>query len=129
MNNYFVEWVHEQMRERGWGLMDLHRASGLDAGGLSNLLAGKRNPGLKTCKALANAFGVSPDVVFQAAGQLGNKVTEINDAYISEINSTYNRFTAENKREAIEFFRMLIRLQKEQEEINAKQAPIPPDQA
>lgn len=53
MDTFFVDWVQEQMKSKGWGLMDLHRASGLDAGGLSYLLAGKRAPGLKTCKSLA----------------------------------------------------------------------------
>lgn len=127
MNTYFVDWVYDQMKQRGWGLMDLHRASGLDAGGLSNLLAGKRNPGLKTCKALARAFNLSPEVVLQVAGELGHRSTQSDDAYIVEIKSLYDKFNPQNKREAVEFFRMLMKLQDEQRKVNAKPDAVPPE--
>jgi transcriptional regulator with XRE-family HTH domain len=113
------------MRERNWRQADLARASHLDPAVITNIIRNRRGPGLDTCAAIANALGVSSEIVLQAAGLLTPR-DKTKDAYINEINGIYNKFTKENKREGLEFFRMLLRLQ-EQGDFNAKQDDLSPE--
>jgi transcriptional regulator with XRE-family HTH domain len=126
MDNYFAEWLRDQLRIKNWRPADLARAAHLDEAVISNILNGKRGPGLKSARSIATALGVSTEVVLAAAGQLEAHGSPTKDAYLAEINSIYEKFDKENKRESLEFFRMLLRLQDEQGGTHAKQGTLPP---
>jgi len=124
-NTDFSVWLKEQMRAKGWRQSEFAHAAHVDPAVVSNIVTGKRGPGLETCNAFARALQIPPEVVLQAAGLLSPR-DKSKDAYIGEINSTYEKFDRQNKREALEFFRMLLRLQ-EQREFDAKQDSLSPE--
>jgi transcriptional regulator with XRE-family HTH domain len=129
MDNYFAEWIREQLKAKGWKQADLARAAHIDEAVISNIIRGKRGPGLDSCRAIALALDLSPNVVLEAAGLLKPKDAPSEDAYIHEIINIYEKFNMQNKKELIEFMRMLIRLQEEQEKISDTKAVVPPDKA
>jgi transcriptional regulator with XRE-family HTH domain len=124
-NTDYINWLREQMRAKGWRQAELAHAAHVDPAVVSNILTGKRGPGFDTCSAFAAALQLPPEVVFEAAGLLSPR-DKTKDAYLAEINSIYEKFDKENKRESLEFFRMLLRLQDEQGGTHAKQGTLPP---
>jgi transcriptional regulator with XRE-family HTH domain len=127
MDNTFLDWLNDQMKAKGWKAADLSHASKLDSAVISNILNGKRRPGIKTSTAIAYALRISPEIVLQAAGLLHHRVPSRDDAIISEINEIYERLTPPNQVEALEYFRMKARLQDERENETASRNVHTPD--
>jgi transcriptional regulator with XRE-family HTH domain len=123
-NTDYISWLKEQLRSKGWRQSEFARAAHVDPAVVSNILTGKRGPGFDTCSAFAQALDIPPEIVFEAAGLMSHK-DHARDAYISEINSIYDKFNKQNKREALEFVRMLLRLQEEQS-TNAETGTVSP---
>lgn len=69
----FSIWLDEELNRRGWTQADLARSSGLSTGTISLLYTGGRKPGKRTAPAIARAFNIPPERVFQAAGILEYK--------------------------------------------------------
>lgn len=63
----FGEWLQRKLEEREWKPADLSRAAEMDPGVLSNLINGKRNPGVESCKAIAKALKLPLAEVYRAA--------------------------------------------------------------
>jgi transcriptional regulator with XRE-family HTH domain len=66
----FSEWLWQQLYARGWGQQDLVRRTGISSAQVSNVLNGMRRAGPNFCIAVARAFGIPREVVFQARGWL-----------------------------------------------------------
>jgi transcriptional regulator with XRE-family HTH domain len=66
----FGEWLAGQLQAKGWRQADLARASGLDSAVISNLVNGRRNPGVNSCVAIARALSLPNEEVLEAAGLL-----------------------------------------------------------
>jgi transcriptional regulator with XRE-family HTH domain len=66
----FSEWLSRTLVERGMSQADLAAAAKLDTAVISNLVNGKRGPGVETCKAIAAGLGIPTKLVFVAAGFL-----------------------------------------------------------
>lgn len=115
----FIDWLNDQLRERGWKQADLAKFSHLDTSYISNLINGKRNPGPVACKALASALRIPLDTVYQAAGLLRNPKPD-NDGIIEEITDIYTRLDDDNRIDALEYFRLRLRIQEERASYNAK---------
>lgn len=64
----FGEWLETQMRERGLGVRELGRLSGVGTGTISRLLSESRGVGPDVCQKLARALGLPEIVVFVQAG-------------------------------------------------------------
>ena len=120
----FVDWLNGQMRAQRWTQSDLARAAHLDTAVISNILNKKRGPGIKTCTAIARALRISPDIVLQAAGLLYAKRSSEDDAVISEINEIYEKLTNDNQIEALEYFRMKLRVQEERDNNEASSRDV-----
>ena len=63
----FAEWLQDKLEEKEWKPADLARAADMDPGVLSNLINGKRNPGVESCKAIAKALKIPLAEVYRAA--------------------------------------------------------------
>ena len=63
----FILWLEEKLVERGWSQSDLSRHSNLSRATISNVLSGKRKPGIEFLVAIANSFKIPPEDVFRAA--------------------------------------------------------------
>ena len=122
-NISYIDWLKEQLRAKGLRQSEFARLAHVDPAVVSNILTGKRGPGFDTCSAFAQALELPPEIVFEAAGLMKSR-GKTKDSYIKEIESIYEKFNKENRRESVEFFRMLLRLQEEQDGINAKQGDL-----
>jgi transcriptional regulator with XRE-family HTH domain len=63
----FIEWLEEKMADRGWSQADLSRHANISKATVSNVLSGKRKPGIEFLVAIANSFKIPPEDVFRAA--------------------------------------------------------------
>jgi transcriptional regulator with XRE-family HTH domain len=67
----FVEWLEQQLRDRGWSHQDMADRSGtFTRSSVSMVLSGKQNPGLEFCKGVARALHMRPETVLRKAGLL-----------------------------------------------------------
>lgn len=66
----FSEWLQIGLKKRDWNQSDLVRKSNLSSGQVSRLISGSRGPGVETCQAIAQAFGIPEELVMQKAGLL-----------------------------------------------------------
>ena len=71
----FTEFMLAEMQENDWTQAGLARKAKLSRGTIANLLSENRKPGPDTCKALAIAFNLPPEMVFRKAGLLPGKDT------------------------------------------------------
>ncbi len=68
---FFMEWLNEQLRQRGWTQGELARRCGLSRSGVNkNLRNLAQKPSPETCNAIARALNLAPITVFRAAGWL-----------------------------------------------------------
>lgn len=63
MNTDFIEWLLEEMNNRGWGSNELARRANITSAQMSRVLNQLRNPGIEFCHGIANAFGISQEEV------------------------------------------------------------------
>jgi len=72
MANYvnFAKWFDSELKLRGWSHKDFHDKSGLSAAQISRIISGDRLPGVASLKAIAKAFGMEVQEVFELAGVL-----------------------------------------------------------
>lgn len=83
MDVSFVEWLREEMNQRGWSQSELSRQADLTPTAISDVFSGKRNPGIKFCVAIASAFKIPVEEVLSHAGHL--KPTPVKTAIINRI--------------------------------------------
>lgn len=103
----FSGWLQDEMNKRGWNNSELARRAGVTRGAIGNVLRGDRRPGSDLAAAIAKAFGMRPDEVFQIAGilpdlNIGNPAKEI--AYITD------QLSLDRQQQLIDFARYLLTL-------------------
>lgn len=108
----FSLWLKKQMEDRGMNQAQLARRSKTTTATISRVLNGTRNAGPEICASIADAFGLSPDVVYRAAGLLPEKRGDDNVA--NEIIDIYKMLNDYNRLELLEYARH--RLSKQERE-------------
>lgn len=73
MVDKFSEWLKSEMAARDLSQSDLGRMAGVTRSAINGVLTGARNPGVELCRAIAEAFNISPVTVFRKAGLLPEK--------------------------------------------------------
>jgi len=73
----FVEWLKEGMKQRNWRQVDLCQAAGLSSSAVSNVLNGRKKPGVKFCISVAKAFKTSPIYVLRLAGLVDESLDKL----------------------------------------------------
>jgi len=66
----FAEWLKRELESKHWRQADLAKATHLDSAVISNLINGKRGPGIDTCNTIARALDLPLETVYRAAGIL-----------------------------------------------------------
>ena len=69
----FGVWLLDQINERGWTQAELARRAKVSRAAISLILSEGRRPGHEVSAAIARAFNIPPEQVFQAAGILEYK--------------------------------------------------------
>jgi transcriptional regulator with XRE-family HTH domain len=67
VKNDFPNWLMQEMEKRGWNQSELAEKAGMTPTAISDVLKGKRNPGLQFCKGVARAFDVTLGEVLRHA--------------------------------------------------------------
>lgn len=73
MDVTFSDWLVGEMQAREMTQADLARKSGVSTGGISDLLTGRREPGVTIASKIAKGLDIPEEQVFRAAGILPNK--------------------------------------------------------
>ena len=84
MTNDFSSWLQDELGKRDMTPADLARLTGKDQGIFSRILKRERKPENETLRAIAKAFRIPAELVFQAAGELPKD--DSNDAWVEEMN-------------------------------------------
>lgn len=69
-NLEFTDWLHNELRRRGWEQADLVRRSGMSQSQISRIMNGMRRPGPEAMTNIARALHVPADEAFRRAGLL-----------------------------------------------------------
>lgn len=101
----FSQWLIEQLEKRNWKPAELSRRAGINTGLLSRLLSRERMPGPTTCRGIADAFQLPPQVVFQAAGLMPSPPEY--DEVIEEIRYLSAKVSKEKRRQILEYIRFI----------------------
>lgn len=89
VNTEFSNWLTDELQNREWSQSELSRRAGVSPAAISDVLSGRRNPGKDLCTAIAKAFKIPQNKVFQIAGILEEEV-DSNDPRIKKIEYLYN---------------------------------------
>jgi len=106
----FSEWLIQQMDERGWTKADLTRNAKLSSGTISNIISGRRSPGIDTCRKIARAFQMPARMVLTAAGWVDAERGRTDSQDIAL--HLFNSLSEQDQAEVIEFMRMKKRMEK-----------------
>ena len=112
MEKSFIEWLQDELSDRGWSGSELSRRSGVSQSAISLVLSGNRQPGTEFCDGIARAFKIPVDSVYRVAGLLPVKPSD--DETVSEITHIYHNLTDENREDLLDYARS--RLQKQDRE-------------
>ena len=108
MKTDFPKWLNEQLEQRDMKPADLSRKSGLDSAVVSNLMNSKRNPGIRTCKAIARGLEISEDEVLRAAGLLQSNSDD--DPAVKAVVTILREMRQEDVENILEYVRLQRRL-------------------
>lgn len=102
----FTEWLKNRLDKKGWKQADLARESGLDTAVISNLVNGRRGPGMDTYRALARAFDIKLKELFVEIGILEPEPDY--DPIYEELARYAYRMTAEERAMYLAYGRVTI---------------------
>lgn len=102
-NKEFIDWLNQEMEKRSWSIRQTARAANLSHTVIAVALSGDK-PTFNTCAALAEAFKVSPNYVFQLAGLIEEqKRDELSD----EAEFLMSQLSPYQRQLAVKFIRVL----------------------
>lgn len=76
MDANLVNWITEELKNRGWSLRELGRRANLSHATISHILSGQTNPGLDFCVGIARAFNVPAETVLRLADLLPHRAED-----------------------------------------------------
>ena len=115
--NDFPDWLRKELEKRNWSQADLARRSGISAPQITRVLSGERSFSSDSLLAIAKAFKLPPEHVFQAAGILPPKSEE--DKLIEQIIALTEGLSEESKKDIYEYARMRSRIDEEKARYDA----------
>ena len=102
MKDKLVEWIEQQLRDRGWSQSELSRRARIDKSYLSKILRGERQPSLSFYTDLAEALNEPIEKILRLDGVLRDDVDD-SDLTLREYIETGKRLTPEQRLEVLNF--------------------------
>jgi transcriptional regulator with XRE-family HTH domain len=102
----FSEWLEREIERRGLSQAELAREAKVTRAAINGVLTGARGPGKDLCLAIARAFKIPPEVVFQKAGLLPDRPEQ--DPTLDEINFKLSLLPKRDQEEALRYLNYLI---------------------
>lgn len=110
VNTTFVNWLLNNIEIKGWSQSELARQAGLSASSVSDVISGRRNPGVGFCDSVAVAFKLPPEEVYRVAGLLPEE--KEGDQTLYRIQNLYHTLREDsNKERALQFLQFLSDLE------------------
>lgn len=110
VNTTFVNWLLSSIDKKGWSQSELARQAGLSPSSVSDVISGRRNPGVGFCDSIAIAFKLPPEEVYRAAGLLPEE--PVKDDRLYKIDTLYHTLREDsNKDRALQFLEFLSDLE------------------
>lgn len=111
----FTDWLTSELDTRGWSRAEAARRGGISASILDKIISGYSQPGDKTCRGLARAFGLTTEEVMRRAGLIPSRgTTDVRDpelrALMVEIADLVHGMTPAQRRYFIDQVRLMRRL-------------------
>lgn len=103
MGTTFVEWLVKELEERGMSQAELSRKSGVSTGGISDIMTGRREPGDKTARKIAQALEIPAEEVYRAAGLLSGHPERTRE--IDQIMTLVEGMTQDDQKELLSYIR------------------------
>lgn len=75
----FTDWLTSELDTRGWSRAEAARRGGISASVLDKIISGYSQPGDKTCRGLARAFGLTTEEVMRRAGLIPPRNATVDD--------------------------------------------------
>jgi len=111
MDDKFATWLVGELEDRNWSMSELGRRAKLSHSTISNLISGARGRGEHSCRSVAEAFGVSPEMVFRLAGLL--PPTAERNSQLEELNHATSTLDHDDLQDVIEYAKMRQRRKEE----------------
>ena len=111
MTDNLVDWLNEEIGERGWTIRELARRASLSHVTISNVLNGNQRPGLNFCKGIAQALRISTEEVLRRAGHLNPEPPET--AKISDLIREFSALSEEGQDYIILFTKAVLEEERE----------------
>ena len=110
MGENLNEWIKRMLQEKGWSMRELSKRSGLSSSYVSNVVMGKRQPGIKFYQGISRAFGVSMDSIerLDREGIEPGQVDDLDDDLtLSEAIRIMEKLTPEGRKELLKYALLL----------------------
>jgi transcriptional regulator with XRE-family HTH domain len=105
MSKEFINWLTEEVNQRGWSNSELSRRSGMATSTISMIFSEQSKPGWDFCLAIATAFGEPPEKVFRLAGLLPSLPGSEDEQSLKEILDIAKNMTPENRQDLLNYAR------------------------
>lgn len=115
MGENLNEWIRRMLQQKGWSMRELGRRSGLSHPYISNVLAGKQEPGIKFYQGMSKAFDLTLSQVerLDREGVAPNDLESLDDTLtLKEAWEAMNRLSSEEQKEVLRYMNYLISLEK-----------------
>lgn len=112
MNETFVEWINKAMRENGWYQADLAKKAGVSKATISDISAGKIEPGFSVCVRLAKALSLPVTEILRVAGLIPQ--ISAADKAMEKLTYIFENLSEEKRKSFLEYGEFLISRVKEE---------------
>lgn len=102
MTEELINWINQQLRERGWLQSELSRQTGIDKSYLSKILRGERQPNLAFYTDLAEGLDEPIEHILRLAGIIPDEGDD-SELTLRELIETGKRLTPEQRLEVLNF--------------------------
>lgn len=102
----FSDWLLQELDKRDWNQAELHRRSGMSRTVISDVLAGKYQPGWEFCANVAKALQLPAEIVMSTAGLL----PKIDDSKIEikQLIYSYEKLNAADRQTILDLMEFLL---------------------
>lgn len=113
----FIDWLDQELRERGWNDHQLAQRAGLSHSVISKARRGVL-PRWEACAAIAGALNLPADLVFRYAGLLPPLPDE--EASLVELRALLARLSPRDRQELVQIARLKAKLYEERQRRHAR---------
>jgi len=109
----FSEWIESELVKRGWSRSEAARRGGISPSMFDKVINGFAKPGTKFISGIAQAFGVSPAMVFQ---KLKGETKDNEEVSFEDWKTILNLLTSEEQEEIRQIAEMKIERRQKSEQ-------------